>query len=1124
MSKYENEKKDLIKLATMQQRQASNPNCSVWVEASAGTGKTKVLSDRVLRLLLAKVDPSKILCLTYTKAAAVEMNERITKRLSTWAVQKQEELEDELYKLLGNDFNNKNKDELSNFARTLFATLLDTPGGMKIQTIHSFCQDILKRFPLEAGISPYFEVMDNRSSKEILQNIKIELLRQIDNSTDNILSSAVQFMAKNVSEFSFPKIMNMITENRSKINELIKKYNNNIADLIKTLENKLGVCSSLTAYDIKKQLMDSIDKNNFKLALSLLQQGGATDNEKAVTFAIIGEHDFCANDYDIYKNVFLTKDGSIRATLATQKVIKLNPQILDFMQYEAQRLISANQQIASLNVLKSTSALLYIAKNIIDKYNAYKNIYAILDYEDLIVITKNLLENRIVADWVLFKLDGGIEHILIDEAQDTSPHQWAIIKALTNEFFAGVSSYDNNINRTVFVVGDRKQSIYSFQGADPKEFDNMCKYFSQKATDFEKIHLDVSFRSTRAIMDCVNMLFECNCAKKGVVPDNEHINHRPFRLGDGGKVEIHPLVLPDNEQKKEDYSWKIPINRIQKTSASNLLAKQIANNIKRMVETKDTLLSKNRPVQYGDFMFLVQQRNAFVEEFVRACKEIGVNVAGIDKLKLLEQIAIQDLISLGKFLLLPEDDLSLAEVLKSPIFGLNDDDLFNLCYNRKGSLFDSLLKNSQYQNISNHLKELLNFVGFMRPFELFSHVLIKLNGRKNFISRMGNEVEDVLDEFINLTIIFEQTNTPSLQKFIDWIAKDEVIVQKEMEQGNTNTVKIMTVHGSKGLQAPIVILGDTTKIKNKAFKSELLWDDNIVLFPTESANYNDLCKRIKINSLDSDFDEYRRLLYVALTRAEDRLYISGYTKDKDANEESWYKLLQNNLKSNVKHSKDEQCIIYDIPQENSFISKDIIKEQKISDIDYSYLLSEAPRHDVLSKPYTPSHDENDEIEISSSPLEDNGKFYKRGTAIHRLLQYITTIKAKNRQSVSFEFLKKQLPEFSIPEINKIVFEVTKLCNTYNEIFVQDSMAEVPIIGEVDGKIISAKIDRLVVSSDKVVIVDYKTNRPSAKTIEDVPPQYINQLNCYKQLLEKIYTNKQVETYLLWTNTCNMMKI
>ena len=1115
---------ELISIATKQQMSASNPRQSVWVEASAGTGKTKVLSDRVLRLLLSKVSPQKILCLTYTKAAAVEMNERIAKRLSLWAVIEEEELEKELKNLLGNDFIETKKDEILNFARTLFAQLLDAPGGMKIQTIHSFCQDILKRFPLEAGISPYFDVLDDRNAKEILQEIKLDLLKSTFFCDDSQLKDAVKHLTQTVSEFKFPEIMNMITQNRTKIGDLIEKYNGNLSKIFEKLEECLNVKRTETEDDIKIEALSNINKTELKNVISALLKGGKTDVKNAQCLCLIGEGEINSETYNEYRSIFLTAEKQIRSRLATKDAIKEYPEILDFMTNEAQKILDTENKLASLSILKSTSSVLYIAKNIIDKYNQYKKIYSTLDYEDLIIITKNLLENKDVTDWVLFKLDGGIEHILIDEAQDTSPNQWAIIRAITQEFFAGVGQYDNEINRSVFVVGDRKQSIYSFQGADPNEFDKMYNYFKQKSEQFLKVHLDVSFRSTKAIMDCVNILFENEVAKKGVVAQGEHINHLPFRLGDGGKVEIFPLVKINKEDKNEEYNWRIPVGRIKKQSVSDMLAKQIALNIKNMVENKDILESQNRPVRYGDFMFLVQQRKSFVEEFVRACKEIGVNVAGVDKLKLLEQIAVLDLISLGKFLLLPSDDLSLAEVLKSPIFGLNDDDLFELCYNRKGTLFERILKNEKYGSVAIKLKEWLNLVGYVRPFELYSQVLINGKARQNYISRMGCEVEDILDEFLNLTIIFEQKHNPTLESFINWIVKDEVVIQKEMEQGDSDTVKIMTVHGSKGLQAPIVILADTTKIKNKSNKSELLWQDDIVFFPQSASCYDNNCKAIKNKNLEADFDEYRRLLYVALTRAEDRLYIAGFTKDDDAKEESWYKLLQNNIKSNISQSDDDKKIVYQIPQENEFKKTAKIETIEKEKCDYSYLFEKAPIENPLAKPYTPSKGNEDEVEIVSSPLDENGNFYKRGTIIHKLLQFIPSIDEENRESAMYQFLEKNLYEYSKLEHEKIVIEIMNLCKEHCDLFSQNSKSEVPIIGEVDGKFISAKIDRLVVKEDKVLIVDFKTNRPAAKILTDVPDIYLKQMATYKTLLKNIYPDKNVETYLLWTNTCNMMKV
>ncbi len=1119
------EKNKLENLASLQQASASNPLSSVWVEASAGTGKTKVLSDRVLRLLLAKVNPSKILCLTYTKAAAVEMSERIAKRLSSWAVETDEKLEKELNNLLGNDYNSVDKTQLLSFARTLFATLLDTPGGMKIQTIHSFCQDVLKRFPLEAGISPYFEVMDDRRSKEILQNLKIDLLKQTDIDSNSHLAQSIAYLTQNTSEYKFPEIMNLITTNRSKIYSLLLKFDNNISLITNLLEQKLDVSSSLNVENLQKKVLSSIARDKLKFAIDAFSQGSKEDLKRAQVFSEIATSDFSSALYNKYKKIFIKDDGNIRSSLATKGVITKFPEIVQFMNNEAQRIVLTEKKITSLNVLKSTISVLYIAQNIITRYRDYKEIYASLDYEDLIVITRRLLEDKSVADWVLFKLDGGIDHILIDEAQDTSPIQWAIIRALTQEFFAGDGAYQDRIPRTVFVVGDRKQSIYSFQGADPNEFDKMYHYFDERILDFKKVHLDVSFRSTKAIMDCVNLLFDIDAAKKGVVPDGEHINHLPFRIGDAGRVEVLPLIQPDETSSKNDYNWIIPVTREQKISVSAILARQIALNIKNMVENKEILPSKNRPIKYGDFMFLVQQRKSFVEEFVRACKDIGVNVAGVDKLKLLEQIAVQDLISLGKFLLLPTDDLSLAEVLKSPIFGLNDDDLFELCFNRKGTLFHSLLKNPKYSSVTDILKELLNLVGFARPFEIFNTVLVKLHGRQNFIARMGIEVEDVLDEFLNLSIIFEQNHTPSLEAFIAWILQDEVIIQKEMEQGESNTVKIMTVHGSKGLQAPIVILADTTKIKNKSRKSEFLWDnDDLFYFPLSAASYDDSCNRIKTANLDADFDEYRRLLYVALTRAEDRLYIAGFSKSRDADAQSWYKLLADNLKSNISLPDDDKRIVYDVPQLN------IVKNSEETPIvtycskDFSFLLSPAPVEDPLAKPYTPSKDTSDEEDIVASPLEEAGNFYRRGSVIHKLLQYISILPETTRQSAADNFLKKHLSDFSPAERSLIVEEVINLCSRFPELFTQNSKAEVPIIGEVDGKIISAKIDRLVIEPEKVLIVDYKTNRPAAKSIQDVPQIYLKQLSSYKELVQRIYPDKLIETYLLWTNTCNLMKV
>lgn len=430
--------------------------------------------------------------------------------------------------------------------------------------------------------------------------------------------------------------------------------------------------------------------------------------------------------------------------------------------------------------------------------------------------------------------------------------------------------------RTVFAVGDRKQSIYSFQGADPRGFDEMRKYFAAQSANFDQIHLDVSFRSTAAVLDTVNELFRDGAAAKGVAGEGEDIAHIPFRFGDGGKVELWPLIEPEEGENKD--IWLPPVERRGSESTSARLARQIARRIKQSVESRDILVSQNRPVRYKDFMILVQRRNAFVEEMVRECKNAGVNVAGIDKIRLLEQIAIQDLIALGQFLLLPNDDLTLATVLKSPLFGLNDDDLFRLCYGRgTATVWARLGKDEKYAAVYGILQDLLDKADYIRPFELYGYVLSTLGGRKKFVERMGYEVEDGLDEFVNLTLAYEQEHVPTLQGFIARIKQDEIEIKRELEQSDADVVRIMTVHGSKGLQAPIVILPDTVRVVGTKKEGGLLWDD-IFYYPLTAGDYEKNCAEIKNREAELALEEYRRLLYVALTRAEDRLCICGYRK------------------------------------------------------------------------------------------------------------------------------------------------------------------------------------------------------------------------------------------------------
>lgn len=1106
-------------LASAQQRKASNPLRSVWVEASAGTGKTKVLSDRVLRLLLNGVAPAKILCLTYTKAAAVEMSTRIAQRLSFWAVAADDELDKELAALLGKlPESHKDYAQLQAMARKLFAVLLDTPGGMKIQTIHSFCQEILKRFPLEAAVSPYFEVMDDRAKSEVLDKLQNNMLIAAETDASSAVAQAIGYLTAHVSEFSFPDIMQAITDNAGKIIKLFRQYPNQ-EDLLRELAARLEIEEGQSEDELLLHWLNGLDRDELRQIAAAWAAGSDKERDKANDLYCVLEHEPMPADFGMLAGLFLTKaDHKPLAKYGTKKALEVYPELNEAGLSLAEGILEVHSQMAGLKVFASTKAIILLAEELIGGYQRYKKQNAKMDYDDLIMLTRNLLENQEVADWVLFKLDGGIDNVLIDEAQDTSPNQWAIVKSLTQEFFDGERD-----NRTVFVVGDRKQSIYSFQGADPREFERMRRYFREKAHNFDEVNLEVSFRSTAAVLDSVNTVFANSLAKSGVVPDGESVVHIPFRNGEGGKVEIWPLIEAEKDENPDE--WRPPVERKVTNTTSSRLAKDIAHRIKKMV-AEEFLPSKGRKLRYRDFMILVQRRNAFVEELVRECKLAGVNIAGVDKIKLSEQVAVQDLIALGNFLLLPTDDLTLAVVLKSPLFGLDDDDLFELCYNRgQASLWTRLGDNKRYQSCYEMLQSLLNIADYVRPFELYSLVLNQMQGRKKFEERMGAEVDDGLDEFVNLTLDFEQEHIPTLQAFISWIGKDEVEIKRELEQSDVDAVRIMTVHGSKGLQAPVVILPDTVRQVNAKRGMGMLWDE-VFYYPLCADDYDDNCNRIIERDKQDAAEEYRRLLYVALTRAEDRLCICGYCQNKKPKDDCWYHLCKNTL-SDIAQKQGDNLVYESAQQIEPKAQKpkgEVARAEAVPD----WVNVEPETESPLAKPYTPSKpDGTDDDDALFSPLlGENNNRYRRGLVIHKLLQFLPDVQGEDKTTVMREFLLKNAPEFSPPQIDKIESEVAALLNNpqFAPLFGRNSRAEVPIMGEVDGKIIAAQLDRLVVDEDKVMVVDFKTNRPAAQTPDEVQTAYVKQLAAYKALLQRIYPRKKVEAFILWTDTAQIMQI
>lgn len=1073
------------------QRSACNPNHSVWVSASAGSGKTKVLTDRVLNLLLSDTQPNKILCLTFTKAAAAEMSNRITKKLKEWTITETTELINELTQLRGIP----PTDKMILKARQLFVNVLETPGSMKIMTIHAFCQSVLNRFPIEAHISPQFNVIDDiRSSLLMKEAINTTFLQTDFQSDIDMLSDYFQ-------EKDIQTIFNNILKSESKFRDFFQEYPSS-----EQSKNKLKEKFNLEKYQ---------SENDILIDYYEPQKNNCYTQEDILRIKTI---------YEEHKKNYLTADCSkIRSAKKCQV-------------QEAFDVFDAMEKIKMLKTINLTVCVLRLIKQIIIRYEKLKNEHAYMDYGDLIEKTKQLLSKNGMSQWVLYKMDEGINHILVDEAQDTNPDQWEIVRLFSEEFFAGLGR-ETNVIRTIFVVGDKKQSIYSFQGADPSEFGRMQAYFKKKVTDsqhtFNIVPMNASFRSTQTVLDLVNYVLHSPKASKGVLAPTEKADHIAVRKNEPGLIEIWPLVQVEKKED-DDEIWPLPTKNKQE-SAMVILANQIASKIKSFIDNKEELKSEGRPIEPKDIMILVGRRTGIVNELVRALKDKNIPVAGIDRLDLSTHIAIQDLLSIAKFALLPEDELNLAGVLKNPIIGLSENKLMTLCTTRdKKNLW--LQIQQQESEIANKLNKILNLADKMPVYEFFATILGALGGRKALIQRLGYDANEAIDEFLALTLSFEQDFTPSLQNFISWFQNRNNTIKRDMEQGEQNTVKIMTIHGSKGLQGNIVFMPDAQRLPNKS--ESFFWTDGLPIWVARSELKNSALKDIYEQKEILSEEEYHRLLYVALTRARDRLYICGWTnkKKKESQSEtekekklptsttnekektmSWYDLVCQALPQHLQKNNNE---IIRIESNNDFTpTEQKKKEQHIqSDLPLpEWAFKTAPTETPLSKPLMPSKIISNEPQMESIIGTTQEEAFKRGIFLHKLIQYLPQIPVEKRKEIA---LKLKPTEIDIPKNFFDIFENKE----FQILFNNNSIAEVPIAGIVGNRVVSGQIDRLVVTDKDVWIVDFKTNRQVPKNPSEVHSGYKTQLFAYKSLIKNIFSDKIIRTFLLWTETMTLMEM
>ncbi|MEQ1789750.1 MAG: double-strand break repair helicase AddA, partial [Rickettsiales bacterium] len=1088
------------------------PESCVFVSANAGSGKTSLLANRVLSLLLHGVEPAKILCLTFTNAAAAEMSSRILKALGSWVMADNTELEEQVVKLTGD---NPNAALLAH-ARGLFASVLEAPQGVNIQTIHGFSQSLLRRFPLEAGVSPYFTVMDGRSEQEVLAEARLRLFNHAQKN-DSTIQQSLDSLARVVSESSFHKLINEIVDNKQKFRQIFKNFGG-ITEIEYVLCNKFKISINDTKETLLEKYFIYDDGQLKKLRETLeflLKSDKDTDIKTATQLeGWLQRPEDKLELIDGYVAYFALEDGSGRKRLFTKAALT-DDGLIEALLAEQKRICEFGEKLRALNVVYHTMDVSRIAEALLAEYEAIKRAHAWMDYDDLIMTSCDLLTRAGMSPWVLFKLDGGIDHILVDEAQDTSPQQWQIVTALTEEFFAGQGAKE--IDRSLFIVGDEKQSIFSFQGANVKELARMQNYFSEviKAAQKPVHHLSLtnSYRSTEAILQTVDAVFANNETRAGVTSGDNELKHILTRTGHSGVVELWPLIQPSDDEESE--------NTISPTTK---LVQHIADTIKIWIE--------NGEAKAGEVMILLRTRTVFADRLVRALKKRDIPVAGSDRMKLNDNLAVQDLIALGQVLLLPDDDLTLASCLKSPIFNQSEEDLFTLAYDRgKQSLWQRLRNNPKFSESYELLVELRAKADFIPPFELYSYLLDNCGARARFVGRMGEECADPLDEFMQQALLYERSHPPSLQGFIHWLSNSDSIIKRDMEQAR-DAVRIMTIHGAKGLQAKIVILPDT--VSTPVDKESLLWlDDEIPIRSVSSKQDNIICKQLRANRQAETFSEYRRLLYVALTRAEDRLYVCGATGKEKISEKSWYHHIKTGMESIATPFETklgeglrvgEVASVIPAQARLSLSSGAILEREPLlcgdGDTMFAFLQSPVPAEPSPSKPLVPSRPSG-ELPASASPFASQA-IYAVGKLIHLLLQYLPMQEVAKREESAKIIARKFASMLSVEVIDKAISDAIFVIDNpkFAFLFGKDALAEVPITGNVlvAGKniTVSGQIDRLYMGNDEVWIIDFKSNQLPPTTQKNIPAAYIRQLALYRLLLQQIAPKKTVYCALLWT--------
>lgn len=1155
--------KSWIDWTSAQQTRASDPASSAWVSANAGSGKTHVLTQRVIRLLLAGCRPSAILCLTYTKAAASEMSSRVFDRLADWATLSNADLSDRIAAIEGRVPDLIKLKE----ARRLFAKALETPGGLKIQTIHAFCEALLHQFPLEANVAGHFSVLDDRAAATLLAEARRTLLTAVSMEADQPLAHALAYVLDIADETGLEALLSAIVSNRNAISAFLDKARQS-GGIDATLRAHAGIDAQETeetaaaAYwplpglsglsmDTYLTLADEIGGSRvIDVAYALREAARTTDVFKRVEFI---------------EAALLTSQGAPKsdAYVINKAMQKSAPSLLDDLILARAHVVACRDRYRTLRMLEATRHALTLAQRLIGDFEDLKKQRSQLDFEDLIERAATLLNRDTAGAWVHYKLDQGIDHILVDEAQDTSPVQWTIIQSLAADFFHGETAREGR--RTVFAVGDEKQSIYSFQGARPERFSQESRETQKRVTaveqTFHSVRLPLSFRSTADVLAAVDQVFSLPEHAEGLSAEKEPVEHRSNRHGQAGTVELWDMVAAEPVENEED--WTAPFDALRESAPPAIVARRIAARIAEMIG-KETVVEKGveRTIEAGDILVLVRKRHAFVNALTRELKQRkNIPVAGADRLRLTDHIAIQDLLALGRFVLLPQDDLSLSALLKSPLFNHSEDDIFDIAANRPENTsvwhhLQALSKADEGRAFAGSVGKLTHFIELSKTqtiHDFFAAVLTLHEGRAKFLGRLGNEASDVLDEFLSFALDHEKTGLPGLQSFISVMETDAPEIKREQDK-ERGEVRIMTVHASKGLEAPVVFLVDGgSKAFIHSHLPKLRFIENgpakLPIWLPGKGFDNALVSRDEDRLKLSAEQEYRRLLYVAMTRAADHLIVCGYRGPRE-NPDCWHAMIARSLGADEVRCK-RQAFSAGGEEWDGLLWQSTSRDAKavattepppapVLDALPASLMQPLPPPPALPRPLSPSGagtiiDDGSEDLLVTSPLfssqeVSSGLALQRGRLVHRMLQTLPEYPSEEQPDAARRYAERAARFWPEKEREKLIHSTLSVLRepALQSAFSANSRAEISIMGTLRlgnrDYAVSGRIDRLAVDGDRVTLVDYKTNRVPPVRDADIPLAHKAQLAIYKSILAPLYPGKTFTCALVYTENASFVTL